>query len=179
MDLQGVLRAFRIAYEDPFSEEMAMRKVTLPALIGVVIVIGLVSATISIAAVQSVHCFEEPMLAVVDGDGDGIASTNEIRSFALDNADLQASADQLEAEGVIGIRYADCGNATPAADTVEMSDSTQDVGGHSDDEGATQTALRMGESSRDQDSAVVVPIVSLVGIAAVAAVLFVRVRRSR
>jgi hypothetical protein len=69
--------------------------------------IGLVGATALPVAAEEI-CQDQPVLAAVDGNGDGVASVGEIRSVAPDNAELQAAADQLEARGVTGIRYTGC-----------------------------------------------------------------------
>lgn len=53
-------------------------------------------------------CREVPALAMVDTNTDGVASVEEIRAVAPDNARLQDLTAQLEAGGVTGIRYADC-----------------------------------------------------------------------
>lgn len=76
-----------------------------------VMAIGLLGATVLPVAAQEI-CREEPFLAAVDGNGDGVVSTAEIRSVHPDNARLQELAGQLEAAGVTGIRYTGCDDGT-------------------------------------------------------------------
>ena len=70
------------------------------------------------AAGQSLPCVEQPLLAVFDSDQDGVLSVEEIRAAAPDNEQLQTIANQLQEQGVIGIRYSNCEEtaaATPGA----------------------------------------------------------------
>lgn len=68
----------------------------------------LMGALESNAVAQSIKCSVAPALALFDGNGDGILTTDEIRSAAPDNAELQGQAGQLEAKGISGIQYVGC-----------------------------------------------------------------------
>ena len=68
------------------------------------VVMAMMGLASSPAAAQTL-CTNEPMLGMVDSNGDGIASVGEIRALAPNNADLQAAANQLEASGYTGIAY--------------------------------------------------------------------------
>lgn len=81
-------------------------------------ILSLASAT-AVAAVAEEVCRAEPAVAVADDNGDGVASIDEIRAFAPDNAELQRAADQLEAEGVSGIRYTGCDESGSGSEDLE------------------------------------------------------------
>ncbi len=81
-----------------------------------VMALGLMS-TMTLPAVAQEICREEPLLAAADSNGDGVASTEEIRSINPNNARLQELAGQLEAAGVTGIRYTGCDGGTGDAGT--------------------------------------------------------------
>lgn len=81
---------------------------TLRITIAVLTPLLLMGAFESNAAAQSIKCSVAPALAIFDGNGDGILTTDEIRSAAPDNAELQGQASQLEAKGISGVQYVGC-----------------------------------------------------------------------
>lgn len=81
---------------------------TLRITIAILTPLMLMGALESNAAAQSIKCSVAPALALFDGNGDGILTTDEIRSAAPDNAELQGQASQLEAKGISGIQYVGC-----------------------------------------------------------------------
>lgn len=81
---------------------------TLQITIAILTPLMLMGALESNAVAQSIKCSVAPALALFDGNGDGILTTDEIRSAAPDNAELQGQAGQLEAKGISGIQYVGC-----------------------------------------------------------------------
>jgi hypothetical protein len=81
---------------------------TLRITIAILTPLMLMGAFESNAAAQSIKCSVAPALAIFDGNGDGILTTDEIRSAAPDNAELQGQASQLEAKGISGVQYVGC-----------------------------------------------------------------------
>ena len=95
---------------------MLSRHRVIVCLMAAVLCVGAVGTSELPVAAQEV-CREEPALVLVDTNKDGVASVDEIRALAPGNVDLEAAADQLEAEGITGIRYTGCEEATPAEST--------------------------------------------------------------
>jgi hypothetical protein len=109
--------------------------------------IGLVGATALPVAAEEI-CQDQPVLAAVDGNGDGVASVGEIRSVAPDNAELQAAADQLDARGVTGIRYTGCDGGAGDGGAGGADDGGTGAGG-ADDGGAGDGGAADGTASGD------------------------------
>lgn len=88
---------------------MRSHMAVVPRVLGVFLLaaVGLIGMAPN-ASAQTV-CSEAPFLAAVDSNGDGIASIDEIRAVAPDNAELQGAADSLAGAGYSGIQYQGCG----------------------------------------------------------------------
>jgi len=74
--------------------------------------LGVMGTTVVPAAAQEI-CADQPGLAVVDANKDGVASVDEILAVAPDNTQVQEVIDQLEAQDITGIRYTGCDESTP------------------------------------------------------------------
>ncbi len=112
-DTAGVLRKRRLQLWEWI---MLSRHRVMVCLMSALLCLGAMGTTALPTAAQEV-CQEEPTLAVVDGNKDGVASVEEIRAVAPDNTRLQELTGQLEAQGVTGIRYTGCDESAPASDT--------------------------------------------------------------
>lgn len=90
---------------------MRIQQAFVPRVVGVALlsVVGLLGMAPD-ASAQTV-CSEAPFLAAVDSNGDGVASLDEIRAVAPDNAELQSAADALAGAGYSGIQYQGCGSS--------------------------------------------------------------------
>lgn len=71
------------------------------------LMLALMGAMFSSTAAQTL-CTNNSSLAMVDTNGDGIATAGEISALAPDNAELQAAVGQLQAQGYSGIQYTGC-----------------------------------------------------------------------
>ena len=116
-----------------------------------VMALGLMGATALPVMAQEL-CRNQPVLAAVDGNGDGFASVGEIRAVAPDNAELQAAADRLEGEGYSGIRYTGCdGSGDGGTGTGDDGgQATGDDGGQATGDGGAATG---GEATGDDGAA--------------------------
>jgi len=102
------------------------------------VMIGMMGALAPTTAAQTI-CRNEPTLGLVDSDGDGVATTGEIRALAPDNAELQSVAGQLEAQGITGIQYSGCTEGENGGGNGDGNGGGADNSGDSGDDTGTGT----------------------------------------
>lgn len=135
---------------------MRSRRPVVLRIFGVVLLATIALIGMTPGASAQTICTEEPLLAMVDSNGDGVASTAEIRAVAPGNPELEEAASMLESIGYSGIQYQGCGDSdvlaggapgAPGGDTGGTGDTGGEGAGAGETGGGATGAGAEGEAT--------------------------------